>query len=363
MTAATFLLFSIPPADRISARIGEFLSPASKDGLINWIKIGVLLLILLVPLTVVLLGPVAHRLSGLPREDPRQDAPGALSAKERVEAVNSTRQMLMQAATGLAFAVGAVFTILGLVYTAQTLATTQESQITDRYTRATQQLDSDKRAVRLSAVYALGRIASDSERDHETVTEVLTAFVREQSEKDRAQREKAARRSSAVPAPSIDIQAAMTVIGDLRRTSEARGTTTRGPNLRGIEVPYVDLRDTYLSVASLSDSDLSNANLENARLNGADLRKVDLTGARLIGADLNSAHLDSARLPEAELIGADLTGADLNGADLRNATLRGADFSGANLENADLTGADLREAVNLTEEQKQEAKSVKDATF
>ena len=59
----------------------------------------------------------------------------------------------------------------------------EQGHITERYTKAIQQLGDTSLAVRLGGIYALERIAIDSERDHPTVVEVLSAFVREQSKK------------------------------------------------------------------------------------------------------------------------------------------------------------------------------------
>jgi hypothetical protein len=59
------------------------------------------------------------------------------------------------------------------------LQVAEQGQLTERYTKAIEQLGSDKLDVRLGGIYALERIAADSERDHPTVVEVLSAFVRE----------------------------------------------------------------------------------------------------------------------------------------------------------------------------------------
>lgn len=60
----------------------------------------------------------------------------------------------------------------------------EQGHITDRYTKAIEQLgklDGDKPniEIRLGAIYALERIARDSPRDHWTIMEVLTAYVRQ----------------------------------------------------------------------------------------------------------------------------------------------------------------------------------------
>ncbi|WP_157420650.1 hypothetical protein [Actinomadura kijaniata] len=82
-----------------------------------------------------LLGPGARRLAGEQAELTATER-SALTPAERVEAVNSARQALMQSVTGLVVIVGVVFTAAGLLYTARTLDTTRQGQITDRYTCA-----------------------------------------------------------------------------------------------------------------------------------------------------------------------------------------------------------------------------------
>ena len=66
----------------------------------------------------------------------------------------------------------------------RTFELTEQGQVTDRYTKAIEQLGSDKLAVRIGGIYALERIARDSARDHPAGMEVLTAFIREHSHKE-----------------------------------------------------------------------------------------------------------------------------------------------------------------------------------
>lgn len=54
-----------------------------------------------------------------------------------------------------------------------------QSLVTERFTKAVEQLGHDNRAVRLGAIYALERIAKDSARDHDTIVETLAAYIRE----------------------------------------------------------------------------------------------------------------------------------------------------------------------------------------
>jgi len=53
--------------------------------------------------------------------------------------------------------------------------------VTDRFIKAIEQLGSKELDARIGGIYALERVARDSEKDHRTVMEVLTAFIREHS--------------------------------------------------------------------------------------------------------------------------------------------------------------------------------------
>ena len=161
--------------------------------------------------------------------------------------------------------------------------TTQEGQITDRFTKAIDQLGRDTLAVRLGGIYALERIAIDSEPDHWAVMQVLTAFVREQTQGrlNTSQSWFALRwpKDQDVSKPPADIQAILTVIG--RRTR----TYGKGES----------------QVLNLSASQLKGANLWGAQLEGANLLGAQLEGANLWGAQLEGAHLREAQLEGADL--------------------------------------------------------------
>lgn len=53
----------------------------------------------------------------------------------------------------------------------------REGQVTERFTRAVDQLGSEHLDVRLGAPYALERIAHDSATDRRTIGEILTAYT------------------------------------------------------------------------------------------------------------------------------------------------------------------------------------------
>jgi hypothetical protein len=211
----------------------------------------------------------------------------------KLRAITDTRTALLAGLIG----VGALLTfwLNSRVYriTARTLEVTEQGHITDRYTKAIEQLGSDKLDVRLGGIYALERIAVDSKRDHPTVVEVLGAFVREGSRRHGAPRPKqsmvdeaaekpdaTAPGTDAKPRPATDVQAALSVLGRLPQQ----------PNVsRG------DLTGAQVAGAHLGGANLTSAQLAGADLSGARLYMADLTSALLGGADLSGATLAGAK--------------------------------------------------------------------
>ncbi len=263
-----------------------------------------------------------------------------LTAKEYLELQNSYRATIVQAFGGLILLVGIYFTLRRVAATERQVEVAREGQITERFTRAIEQLGKkDQLEVRLGGIYALERIARDSERDHWPIMEVLTAYVRENAPRRIKPKEEEK------PGPlATDIQAILTVIG--RRRVEFERAEEQRLDLSGTNLSGADLRGANLSGVSLFRADLSGATLWRADLSAALLLLADLSGAYLY-----EAHLSGALLMSADLSGANLTEANLSRARLPEADLTGADLSGADLSGADLSGADLSEAEGLTREQ------------
>src|SRR5215218_6330267 len=85
----------------------------------------------------------------------------------------------------LAQILGGTALLSGLYFTWRTLQVNREGQLTDRFTRAIDQLgktdDEGNRLfeIRIGGIYALERIARESEEDYWPIMEVLTAYVRQ----------------------------------------------------------------------------------------------------------------------------------------------------------------------------------------
>lgn len=220
-----------------------------------------------------------------------------------VLAANAASQTQVIVAIAVA-ALGALTTIaVGLLnfrMQLQSLQLMESTQITDRFAYAINQLGSDNKAVRIGGVFALERIARDSQQDRPNIASTLAAFIRE------SQPAAAVQAQSYVPMLKLrapDVQAAMTVL-------------CRSP-----------LCNERLNANGNDLLDLSRTDLRRASLQGAHLELVNLGGARLEGANLRGAHLQGTVLSRANLgqvdpqsleyqFGADLSDADLTGAEL-----------------------------------------------
>jgi len=230
-----------------------------------------------------------------------------LTAEQVFNAVNEGRKTLAQI-------MGGALLLATLYVSVQTFQLSREGQITDRFTKAIEQLgatDDDGKPIleiRLGGIYALERIAHDSKRDHPVIMEVLTAYVRENSPWRGGDAN-----------VRTDVQAILDV---LWRRNRHYDPDEMRPNLRGI-----DLCDTKLIEVHLEGADLTAARLEGANLMLAHLEGSDLTEANLEGARLWEARLGGARLFGASLEGADLSGAQIQGTDLSQASLQGAILS------------------------------------
>ena len=295
-------------------------------------------------------------------------------ARHDVGASKGSLAAARDAARGRLLTLGAGLLAAGaLLFTARNFTLSREGQVTDRYTKAIEQLGSKELDVRIGGIYALERIARDSAKDHPTVMEVLTAFIREHSREPWPPPDTGAEGQERSTRP--DVQAAVTVIGrrdvkrdirgqpiDLTRANLTRarfdgadlsGARLDGADLDGADFFDADLSDANLTRAKLTRANLTEANLTRAYLGGAELgdaelSDADLSGAKLIEANLTRARLDGAHLDGADLSGADLSGAQLFGAHLSGVYLGGAKMGNANFTRADLTGARFAESADLS---------------
>ncbi len=252
----------------------------------------------------------------------------------------------------------------------ETLRLSREGEITARFNHAITHLADESTEVRLGGIYALERIARDSERDHRTVFEVLTAFVRERSrfDEDTAFETKNldGKPTAVRTRITADAQAILTVIGrrilgygerlhdrdkepylDLSNTN-LWGADLKNGNFSGVRFHGAHLEESTLDHANLEFAEFTRAHLQNTHAWYVQAQGVSLDHANLFGASLAAANLKEATLNDADLRRAWLSGARLDGAELTKTDLREADLSGASLRGAQLAEAKL-EGANFTD--------------
>jgi uncharacterized protein YjbI with pentapeptide repeats len=311
---------------------------------------------------------------------------GTIKPEELFKLEIELRANRIQLLATIAQIAGGTVLLIGIYFTAQSLTVSREGEITERFTRAIDQIGAAKALppitdsnmvvgnadpvksklirseaeepnidVRLGGIYALARIAKESPDDRQAITEILTAYVR-----NNAQMTSHGTARPAQPAQQrTDIQAILTIIGQRRYGGDIGAIDLSRSDLEGYDFQRFDLRavnlsGTDLSGARLNDANLTHANFEGSYLNNADLSESDLTEANLIDAHLNNALMMQAILINANLQGADVSGAALDGTDLYSTFLEGAKFDntglrGANLTFANLNGADLSNSFGLTQ--------------
>jgi uncharacterized protein YjbI with pentapeptide repeats len=312
-----------------------------------------LILIAVVTATVLLLFVICLLWWELPKWQVSHLALEVMDAKARADVEDNFRKTVGQALGGAAVLIGAAFALFQFLHhqkeaqeqrqTAQNQFSQQQKAahdllISNQVSKGFEQLASEKLAMRLGGIYALEGVMNTSEQYHGSVLEALCAFVRETTP-DLGP-------SDAPIKTATDAQAALTVIG--RRAMRVEGTERI--DLAKVNINRCNLTDARLHGANLYYANLHYADLSRANLTDADLSRAKLADANLTIARLTGAFLTDARLTGALLNGANLSRANLTGAHLDRADLTGADLSGTNLSRANLTGA-----LNLTQEQLDQA--------
>jgi hypothetical protein len=260
------------------------------------------------------------------------DAAPTLSAAERAKAMNDVRATLLQGIGGAAILVGIYLTYRQLQTGREQLQIAQQGQVTERFTRAVDQLGNSSEDVQLGGIYALQQISRNSDAERSAIHEILAAYVRNHA-----------------PWTDRHDDGEVDVDGIPRLRERAPGVQAAMLALGRRATPFgspLGLMGTNLQRLRLSNTDIpGGANLENvlfwrSSMINASLGHANLRAAKLGWTDLRHSYLDNTDFQEADLRRADLRHASLKDADLRGADLRGADLRDTeHLETANLEGA------------------------
>ena len=218
----------------------------------------------------------------------------SINNSERANLENQYRITLTQTFGGIAILYGVYqgwkrITIAenDLKATQENLEVSREGQITERFTRAVDQLGAIDQfgnpaiEIRLGGIYALERIAKESRKDYGPIMEILTTYVRKNSPINGDIIDQSKVVSNGV---SFDIQAILTVIG--RRNHSFDDENTNCLNLK-----MTLLHNADLDGANLKEADLERTNLAGAVIKGANLERVNLCMAYLESVDFCKANL------------------------------------------------------------------------
>ena len=231
---------------------------------------------------------------------------GHLSAADRLTATNAARVGLIQLLGGIGL-------VGGLVFSVRTYALTRQTQRSDRFAKAVEQLgEPDSETRRAAGAHTLAILASEAPEYWPPTEQLLTSLIRE--------------RATAGSPLGSDVRAAFTVLG--ARPAREPGAKGRPLDLSGIDLTGADLSAWNFDRVRLDDAILAKANLVDVSL-----QRASLVGCCLDGADLSSADLRDSTCTKATFVGAVLYKADLTGADTT-----GCDFTGADLDQCKIDG-------------------------
>ncbi|NYF09825.1 hypothetical protein HDC94_000981 [Leifsonia sp. AK011] len=198
----------------------------------------------------------------------------------------------------------------------------QDSDWTTRYTEAVTQLANTSESVRIGGLYALERIARDSEKDRAMISKVVASYIR---------------------TPPLE-------------SSDARPADGSLPASPSVLVAAGVLRE----VSKLGGS-VSEINLRGAYLVNADLRRSDFSGLDFTGAILRNVNFDGAILSDSDFYEANLEHARFVGADLRRSVFFKADLHNAIFHRSRLEGARFRRNMNQASAKRCDVKSLHSA--
>ena len=282
------------------------------------------------------------------------DLQGIASPQVRIQLQQAQSQLANDARSSVLQGLAGLLVVFGAIATWRQVHISREGQITDRFSRAVDQLGSPVTDIRIGALYALERIARNSPADRDHIQYLLGVYIRTRMpwpgsapaarSLPRAKplamvpwgRRRARLRGGALPESVVrrGEWAHKKFASSIRITSRNYGTTANCQHHPTFTVdehlPWMRERapDIHAAMGVLGRRPPSRDE-PTIYLSRVDLRSIALRHARLNGAKLRYANLARAVLE-----GVWLEGSDLTASDLRRAFLVGTRFRGANLSRA-----------------------------
>lgn len=270
-----------------------------------------------------------------------------ITLADYLKAVNDRRVTLAQVLGGLVV-------LAGLFYTSQTARLQERGQLTDRISKAMDQLGNKDETINLGAIHQLSRIADDYDEERYPVLQILSSYLEVRRALPGPLRPSdcdATLRRTDYELPALSSQAVIAVLADqIQRLEKVKAGA--------LEINHANLRHVNFSGAKFGEIQLSGDDLTGAQFvdsafsAGSLLASSLLIHADLSRSDLRGVKLQHVCMAQARLRDAALQNADLSYADFRSVEdLRGTDFTNAKLDHADMRSVDLTEAKGLTADQ------------
>jgi hypothetical protein len=227
--------------------------------------------------------------------------------------------------------------------------------------------------VRLGAIYALERIAQDSERDYSVILEILCAYIRSNAPSSSAHEIKIEndthpallttnikKELSKISPPRIDVQAAMVVIG--RRNLLFDKPFSLKLDLRFCNLQNINLQRLNYHGAMVSGSKFDGATFIDCNLDKLSGTPKEYNQSFKFDGDISVSHIHPTTMIRANIIGCSMTHATLLGCKFDGALIRktdmntscflGCSFRGVNFDHFSIAKctigcADLRFASGL----------------
>ncbi|MDX2085463.1 MAG: pentapeptide repeat-containing protein [Candidatus Melainabacteria bacterium] len=209
-----------------------------------------------------------------------------------------------QIAGGILLLLGAVLGYRRLRVAEANSKTEQDKLTTERFSRTVELLGHKEIDVRLGALHALKRIATDSDvADFNSIMEILSSYVKNRLADWREEEEykEACGQNSGeyIPRLRIDIVTAINILSELSSRDDTvhRHSVRQGEQLRlkgnlyGLNFSYCTLENIQFSNLTLTNIDFTNAHLSHV-----EFKNTQLTHAYFNHAHLSVAHFENTTL-------------------------------------------------------------------
>lgn len=304
--------------------IGVALLAAGLAGWVRWLEGGGTLLGALI---VAVLGVGAATWLIPRRQIARLRAAGVDDEVKLAEIGNASRSTITQAAGG----VGLILTLALTAYQVnetrrssdENLRVTEQGQVTERFSRAVEQLGATAANgepaldIRIGGLFSLLRIGLDSERDTLPALLVASQYVVNNQQPPRAAPARGEPCVTPRPEPRADINAALRyVLPQLTDAIRKRPGFRRGyaSGLEGADFSRTSLAEVRFGHHFLAGVSFRGADLERATFNEVLMERVDMRGACLANANLTTVATTSDPNSQRGQVVVDLRGADIRGA-------------------------------------------------